>query len=78
MKRIWKEWNLQVQFTRNNILRHKLVLIRIVQQWKMVTEMSSQKRKAALLLQRIYSGKLEYRKVRIDDEKRNDKCCTII
>jgi hypothetical protein len=78
MKRIWKEWNLQVQFTRNNILRHKLVLIRIVQQWKMVTEMSSQKRKAALLLQRIYRGKLEYRKVRIDDEKRNDKCCTII
>lgn len=69
VKRIWKEWNLQVQFTRNNILRHKLVLLRIVQQWKMVTEMSSVKRKAALLLQRIYRGKLEYRKVKDMKEK---------
>ena len=63
IKTVWKNWTLQVHITKQKINKSKYFLLQMIQIWKQVTEVSSEKRRAALLLQRIYRGKLEYRKV---------------
>lgn len=63
VKTVWNNWYLQVTISKNKINKYRFFLTKIVKNWAHLAAQTSQKKKAVLLLQRIYRGKLEYRKV---------------
>ena len=66
---VWNNWNLQVKMTKNRINRFKFTLMKIIAGWRMIAQETGKRKKAIVMLQRIYRGRLEKRKVDAMREK---------
>jgi len=63
IKTVWKNWALQIIISKNKINKYKFFLTKIIKNWGALAALTGAKKKSAMLLQRIYRGRLEYRKV---------------
>ena len=66
---VWNNWNLQVKMTKNRINRFKFTLMKIISSWRVLAQETGTQKKAIVMLQRIYRGRLEKRKVDAMREK---------
>ena len=60
---VWNNWALQVHIAKQKINKFKITLMKILKNWRSLSEATSERKRSATFLQRIYRGRLEMRKV---------------